>query len=146
MTVRTLMLAAAGVAALSLAACNRPAEETATTGDAAMDAEATTATGDAAAGGTAGGAAASGSTAGGSNSGGGRSASSGGSGSTASSGAGSTSSTSGSVAVTGQVDSAIPADAPSRNTRETQAAAGTNTGETAPYAYSPTNPRVDPKR
>lgn len=135
MTSRTLMLAAAGAAALSLSACNRPAEKPAVD-EAAMDAESTTATGDMASGSTESSAATSGASG----------ASSGGSGSTSTGGtAGSTSGTSGSVAVTGQVDSSIPADAPSRNTRETQAAAGTQTGQVMPYAYSPTNPQLDKK-
>ena len=54
--------------------------------------------------------------------------------------------TSGSTTATGQVNSSIPADAPSRNTRETAGAAGApNQGQTTPYAYSPTNPAVDAK-
>lgn len=45
------------------------------------------------------------------------------------------------------VNSDIPADAPSRNTRETAAAAGSaNPGQPAPYAYSPTNPAVQAKK
>lgn len=131
MTPRTLMLAAAGAAALSLAACNRPAEEPATD-TAAMDAESTTANGEMA-----------GATEGSATSGSGSAAA--GSGAAPSSGTGATSSTTGSVEVTGQVDSAIPADAPSRNTRETQAAAGTDSGQVMPYAYSPTNPQLDEK-
>ena len=140
---RTLMMAVAGVAVLSLSACNRPAEET-TADDTAMEAEATTTTGDMS-GSSAGASNTSGSAAAGSTAGSTSSTAS--SGSMSSGMASGASDTSGSVTTTGQVDSSIPADAPSRNTRETAAAPGAaNQGQVVPYAYSPTNPAVDPKR
>lgn len=138
MKIRALLIATVGVAALSLAACNNPTEEK-TEDEAAMSAEDAGADASATTADTSGSGSASAS--------GGSSASSGSSSSAGASGASGGTMTSGSTTATGQVDSAIPADAPSRNTRETAGAAGApNQGQPVPYAYSPTNPAVDAKK
>lgn len=138
MTPRILAIATASVAALTLAACNRPAEEPTTpmsedAVDAASTAEPTTGTAPATTGAST---SAAGETASGSMSSGGETMSPSGSTSAGSS-----------MSTAPTVNSDIPADAPSRNTRETAGAAGApNQGQPTSYAYSPTNPAHQAKK